>query len=187
MSSGLSLKRFDYSDRAFSLSGFLSREGCREWIERGEALGFEPAPVHVTGGTAMRADLRNNERINIHDPEQAENLWRLLAPQVSQSVVNGWLACGLNPEFRLYRYERLQQFKRHVDGKVEFGGQESRKTFMIYLNGDCEGGFTDFYDFKVWPEEGMTLVFDHALPHEGAMVTNGRKYVLRSDVMFRRE
>jgi hypothetical protein len=30
----------------------------------------------------------------------------------------------------------------------------------------------------------MALVFDHGLIHEGAAVTDGVKYVLRSDVMY---
>ena len=30
----------------------------------------------------------------------------------------------------------------------------------------------------------MALIFDHFLLHEGAAVTRGRKYVLRSDVMY---
>jgi prolyl 4-hydroxylase len=30
----------------------------------------------------------------------------------------------------------------------------------------------------------MALLFDHHLLHEGAAVMSGRKYVLRSDVMY---
>jgi hypothetical protein len=30
----------------------------------------------------------------------------------------------------------------------------------------------------------MALIFEHQLLHEGAAVTQGRKYVLRSDVMY---
>ena len=37
----------------------------------------------------------------------------------------------------------------------------------------------------VVPEQGMALVFVHAVLHRGAPVTRGRKYVLRSDVMYR--
>jgi prolyl 4-hydroxylase len=32
----------------------------------------------------------------------------------------------------------------------------------------------------------MALVFDHQQVHEGAAVESGRKYVLRTDVMYRR-
>jgi prolyl 4-hydroxylase len=64
-------------------------------------------------------------------------------------------------------------------------GEQSMLTFMLYLNGDFEGGETNFQSgVSVKPETGMVLVFRHALFHEGAAVTSGRKYVLRSDVMF---
>lgn len=179
--------RHDYAEGAFTLSGFLSTDECRSWIERGESRGFEPAPVQGTGGATIRTDARNNERVLVRDPDEAEKLWNRLWPHMLRVVDDHWRACGLHPDFRLYRYERFQQFKRHVDGRNEWAGKESRRTFMIYLNADFEGGFTDFYDFKVWPEEGMALVFDHALPHEGAMVTSSRKYVLRSDVLFVRD
>jgi len=32
----------------------------------------------------------------------------------------------------------------------------------------------------------MALIFRHKILHAGSAVTRGRKYVLRSDVMFRR-
>jgi hypothetical protein len=39
---------------------------------------------------------------------------------------------------------------------------------------------------RVQPERGKALVFAHRQLHEGAPVVRGRKYVLRSDVMYRR-
>ena len=65
-------------------------------------------------------------------------------------------------------------------------------TFMVYLNEGCEGGGTHFYDpggtlkLAVRPERGKALVFLHLRLHEGAPVTGGRKYALRTDVMYRR-
>jgi prolyl 4-hydroxylase len=38
---------------------------------------------------------------------------------------------------------------------------------------------------KVRPELGKALVFYHPQLHEGMPVVKGRKYVLRTDVMFR--
>jgi len=49
-----------------------------------------------------------------------------------------------------------------------------------------EGGATNFKDISIKPETGMALIFKHELLHEGAKVTAGLKYVLRSDVMYRR-
>jgi prolyl 4-hydroxylase len=62
---------------------------------------------------------------------------------------------------------------------------------MIYLNDDFSGGETNFYALEVpylsvKPVSGMVLVFVHHKLHEGAAVVRGRKYVQRTDVMFRR-
>ena len=68
---------------------------------------------------------------------------------------------------------------------------------MVYLGGECEGGDTVIYiqddgltlpegtAVRVKPETGKALVFFHYLLHEGTPVTAGRKYVLRTDVMYR--
>ncbi len=65
---------------------------------------------------------------------------------------------------------------------------------MIYLNDGYRGGATRFEWTEVtrfeWTEvngkEGMALVFEHGLVHEGAELTEGLKNVLRSDVMYGR-
>jgi prolyl 4-hydroxylase len=61
---------------------------------------------------------------------------------------------------------------------------------MVYLNGDFAGGTTDFEtdegDFSITPKPGLALFFEHPLLHRGAPVTHGTKYVLRTDVMYRR-
>jgi len=56
---------------------------------------------------------------------------------------------------------------------------------MIYLNDNYEGGETTFNDLTIRPQQGMALVFLHDLEHEGSVVRQGVKYVLRSDIMFR--
>jgi hypothetical protein len=57
---------------------------------------------------------------------------------------------------------------------------------MVYLNDDFEGGTTDFRDGDVIaPKRGMALLFEHRLIHQGAPVTRGKKYVMRTDVMYR--
>ncbi len=61
---------------------------------------------------------------------------------------------------------------------------------MVYLNSDFTGGETKFYNddrelhIAVQPESGTALVFVHRQLHEGASVLSGRKYVLRTDVMY---
>ena len=57
-------------------------------------------------------------------------------------------------------------------------------TFMIYLNDDYEGGQTTFNHVTIEPKQGTALIFQHDLEHEGKAVTQGIKYVLRTDIMY---
>ena len=97
----------------------------------------------------------------------------------------------MNERFRFYRYDPGQRFAPHFDGY--FGrenGDRSQLTFMVYLNSDFVGGETKFYDenrtvrLTVRPAQGMAVGFEHLQLHEGAPVVSGRKYVLRTDVMY---
>mgnify|MGYP002631157804 CR=1 FL=1 len=87
-------------------------------------------------------------------------------------------------------------------------GEETEFTLLIYLNGSetqaeleesgqeaLQGGETIFWKTKtkqlvsVAPKCGMALFHAHGrrcLMHEGAEVLKGQKYMLRSDVMYRR-
>ena len=117
----------------------------------------------------------------------ADELWQkicLLVPNME-----GWEPVGLNERFRFYRYEFGQQFKRHMDGPHRRSEDEqSWVTMIIYLNDDFEGGATQFIDpFEmVNPKEGSMLMFKHRQLHQGDPVTKGRKYVLRTDVMYKK-
>ena len=103
-------------------------------------------------------------------------------------------AIGVNELLRFYRYDPGQQFNWHQDFPFERdNGEQSYLTFMIYLNDNFEGGETSFEDsyseesfdeFQVTPRQGMALFFEHAIHHKGESVTKGRKYVLRSDIMY---
>jgi prolyl 4-hydroxylase len=177
----------------FTLANALSPEECAKMIARAEAHGFAEAPVTVgVNRYMMIPDLRNNTRVMIDDPAMAEALWPRLAPFMPQRI-GAYAPVGLNERFRFYRYEPGQQFDWHRDGAfVRSEEEQSFLTMMFYLNDECEGGTTDFQyvgngDIFVVPETGMGLVFSHPLYHRGAPVEAGRKYVLRTDVMYRRE
>ena len=58
---------------------------------------------------------------------------------------------------------------------------------MIYLNEDMIGGETKFNHHSIKPATGKALIFKHELVHEGSKVIKGIKYVLRTDVMYRRK
>jgi predicted 2-oxoglutarate/Fe(II)-dependent dioxygenase YbiX len=174
-------------ENVFVIHGFLSGEDCDRLIARSEALGYEAATV----GDVIVTQMRNNARVILDDPELAEDLWARVRPFLPQ--VGGWEAVGLNDRFRFYRYDQAESFAPHYDGSFSRGAdEESRLTFMVYLNEACEGGGTNFYypggtlKLAVRPERGKALAFLHLQLHEGAPVTAGRKYALRTDVMFRR-
>lgn len=68
---------------------------------------------------------------------------------------------------------------------------------MIYLNSATEfkGGRTLFFKTKetdeIWasyiPKQGDLIVFDHNVWHEGEILTQGEKFVLRSDILYSEE
>jgi len=189
-----SLNRLD--DGIFTVRNLFTEEECRQLIAKGEALGFEAASVATSSGPQMMPGIRNNDRATFDDPDFAAALWDRVRAFVPQEI-DGCQATGVNERFRFYRYDPGQRFKRHKDGSVETpSGELSRLSFLIYLNAGYEGGETIFSDYtfeagktitheiKVSGETGMGLLFVHERKHEGAPVTSGRKYVLRTDVMY---
>jgi len=180
------------ADQIFTIADFLSPSECDEYIALSEGLGYEDAPITTAAGFVMAKDIRDNLRVMCDDFDLASRLYARLEPFMPPSRLN-WDVCGLNERFRFYRYDVGQKFELHFDGAFERSLDEiSMFTFMIYLNDDFTGGETNFYvsngrlRVSVKPEKGKALVFWHRQLHEGAPVIKGRKYVLRTDVMYRR-
>ena len=175
-------------DNIFLVHDFLAPEECVALIALSEQAGFGAAPITTSTGFVMRKDVRNNERVMIDDVPFALQLFErvrgfLPSPFMFRTVV------GLNERFRYYRYDIGQRFAPHYDGCFERdNGERSEFTFMIYLNDDFSGGETKFYHGErkriIVPRQGTALVFYHHQLHEGAPVEKGRKYVLRTDVMY---
>jgi hypothetical protein len=179
-----------------TIDDLLSPDECNSYIQFSESAGYTDAPITTAGGPVMAKDVRNNERVMLDDPHRAADLW-LRVRSFVPATVNEWLAVGVNERLRFYRYDVGQRFDWHYDGYFErVGGERSLFTFMVYLNDDFEFGDTLFADrrmestpypvLKVQPRKGMALLFRHALLHKGDAVLRGRKYVLRTDVMYSR-
>ncbi|MBV9924868.1 MAG: 2OG-Fe(II) oxygenase [Acidobacteria bacterium] len=175
----------EIADGIYTFRDVYTAGECQEFINLSEGLGFEAAPINMFGGAVLRPDVRNNARVILDDEPLAEGIWARVKQHLPR-VLNGRRAIGLNERLRFYRYDPGEKFEPHVDGYyMRPNGEQSLLTFMLYLNGGFEGGETNFQSgLSVKPEPGMLLVFRHALYHEGAAVVAGRKYVLRSDVMF---
>mmetsp|Transcript_841 Transcript_841/g.1609 ORF Transcript_841/g.1609 Transcript_841/m.1609 type:complete len:246 (+) Transcript_841:54-791(+) len=112
---------------------------------------------------------------------------------------------GFNPNIRFYKYTKGHSFGKHVDGADQVQGMgQTEITVLIYLS-ECGGGATRFYppfqpskkkkkknqkevdSFAFDPKPGTMLLHVHGddcLEHEADEVTDGIKYVLRTDVVF---
>lgn len=173
-----------YGAGIFTIADFLSAEECASFIERSEGRGYAGAGIRIEGEEHFLKEVRNNDRVIWDDPHLAGLLFERARSSLPAEI-EGWKLAGLNERFRFYRYSEKQQFDWHLDGAVELvSGLESFLTFMIYLNDGYEGGRTEFGWESVAPVRGMALVFPHRRRHRGAPVLSGRKYVLRTDVMY---
>mmetsp|Transcript_26013 Transcript_26013/g.72680 ORF Transcript_26013/g.72680 Transcript_26013/m.72680 type:complete len:417 (+) Transcript_26013:48-1298(+) len=120
-----------------------------------------------------------------------------------------WRPTGLNECLRFCKYNPGGFFRQHCDATFRRSEDEmSLFTCMFYLNGDFGGGATRFLDSNgaisqesslkqaedarvlasVAPEPGLCILFfQPGLLHEGEDLHDGVKYILRSDMMFRRD
>jgi hypothetical protein len=185
------------TDEIGTISSFLSFAECDEYIQWGEATGFEEATVSTASGMLIMKRVRNNDRVMVDDPERAQALYQRLAGHLAPRFQRIWVPIALNERLRLYRYDVGQQFEWHRDGYFRRSDDEwSLFTFMIYLSDDFEGGATSFSIndigvapdgmLRILPKKGTALLFHHPVVHRGDPVTVGRKYVLRTDVMYAR-
>lgn len=168
---------------------FMSADECAEQIRRAEALGFGDAPINSFRGVVMRKDIRDNTRVMLDDPDRAHWIWERLAPIFPAALaMPGWRPVGLNERLRYYRYDPGQFFRPHTDGYfARENGDRSFLTFLVYLNEDFSGGETCFPGETIRPRSGAALLFSHPVLHESRTLEQGRKYVLRTDVMFRED
>lgn len=202
------VRREEVAPGVYLLHGLMTRKECRRLIAAAEAIGFSHAGLAI-GDDTYRVNLavRNNLRVVFDAPPLAAGLWArasgLLTPDHEGAPVR-----GLNDRFRVYRYEEGMRFFPHVDVRTTVPAGETRASLVIYLSDEFEGGSTRFFEtkdravrrgegrgrkfdnrvrFALRPEIGGAVVFEHLLLHEGAEVTRGVKYAVRSDVVYARK
>ncbi|KAJ1557234.1 hypothetical protein HK096_008401 [Nowakowskiella sp. JEL0078] len=183
---------------AIKLDDVLTKEECHQLIAATEELGYEQALLNVGGGRQILAtDVRKSSRCIVDSPKLAAKIWERIK-EFSPKVWPGYgQVIGLNERLRFLRYDPTDEFKQHYDGRyVRPGGKEaSALTLQLYLNNECVGGETSMTlvgkngflmneDVYVKCEPGKAVIFEHAILHEGTMVLKGRKYVIRTDIMF---
>jgi prolyl 4-hydroxylase len=187
--------------RVYQLRQVLTPNECKAVIAAAREVGFSAAGLAIGDGQyRVNEKARNNSRVIIESQALADTLWRRVRTQLNNHH-EGARVVGVNERFRVYQYEVGQYFAPHVDVWMSLPKGETRESFVIYLNDDFEGGCTRFFEqkprgehrsrkrnnrerFIVRPPIGGAVVFDHLLLHEGAAVTKGVKYAVRTDVVF---
>jgi prolyl 4-hydroxylase len=194
----LSGKSIQGTPELWILNNILSREECTDLITqcntiRDDDKGNRSWHAPGTGGKYSRVIMINREL--------AEDIWSRIKPILPQTL-HGYKLLYVNPYFRFSRYRKGGVFHTHKDGKNYdnsyphlTGGfsAESLLTLNIFLNGEGEmelaGGGTTFFDDKlniripVRAKAGTASLFWADQYHCGDEVTEGFKYLLRTDVM----
>lgn len=199
------VRREDVAAGVYLLHQLMTPQECGRLVDAAAAIGFTHAGLAI-GDDTYRVNLavRNNLRVVFDAPALAERLWGRLRDHVDPRH-EGRPLRGLNDRLRVYRYEVGMRFHPHVDVRTPVPGGETRASLVIFLNDDFEGGETRFFEgkdrrarrgegrgrkfdnrvrFAVRPAIGGAVVFDHLLLHEGAEVTAGVKFAVRSDLIY---
>ncbi|KAH3678975.1 hypothetical protein WICMUC_001343 [Wickerhamomyces mucosus] len=187
------------SPQIITIENFFNDDFLKTLINSFSKLNLETTPLIKSKDYA----LRYNDRISLNDSKSSSNLWNYLYPLLINSDIEFIIkefenSKGLNPNLRVYRYEKGHHFNKHYDESVTVSTSNlkgiTKWTLLIYLTGDEQlvGGDTVFYESKnnvinIHPKSGMALLHKHGddcLLHEAELVQRGIKWVLRSDVVF---
>ncbi|CAF1218077.1 unnamed protein product [Adineta ricciae] len=175
----------------FLVCSLFTKEECDNLLNSERKASFQKAISNYP------TYYRNNDRLVIDDSQLSAYLFDKIKSHLPDHIEN-WTLAELNTRLRFCKYNANQYFHRHLDG-IHYVSttKQSKLTFMIYLNNaeEFEGGRTVFYKTKdstdIWasyvPQQGDVMIFDHNLWHEGEEVTNGEKFVLRSDILYTKE
>ena len=178
------MELIEHTNDVCTIQNLWSPAKCQQFIQKSETEGFEKALVNTVNGPVKMDDFRNNDRLFWEDEALAAQIWQTIEEFVPCDL-GDYQAIGLNELFRFYRYDVQQQFNWHYDAPYQRNQNErSFYTFMIYLNDDFTGGATAFDGFEVAPKTGDGIFFFQELEHAGLPITAGRKYILRTDIMY---
>lgn len=169
----------------------LSLKECDALIALSQKVGYSSSIIkgnfEGSYGYVVRSG-KNNSRAAIENKLLADMLWTRIEEHVPKEFDN-YIAIGLNERLRFYRYSTGQHFGAHTDGYFQRTNVErSFLTLMIYLNDDFRGGETMFLKREkiIAPKTGTALIFPHHLWHAGLKVESGCKFILRTDVMYKK-
>jgi hypothetical protein len=163
-------------------------------IDAAEAKGFEEALLNVGGGQQIMAtNIRKSLRLMVDDVKFSDEIFSRIR-DVLPKTYQGHDLVGLNERLRILKYHPGDFFRIHKDGIfTRENGEKSSITMLFYLNEGYEGGKTTFYkpasnevNLEVIPKTGMILLHDHMVDHGVPELKKGVKYVIRTDVMYKK-
>ncbi|KAL7533934.1 hypothetical protein ACHAXR_009123 [Thalassiosira sp. AJA248-18] len=187
---------------AVLLSNVLSPEECAGLIKRAKGEKFEDILMRRPGAGANEiSEIASRRRTTMEDLDLASELFDRLvcalqgtelglklqhAPWVCKGDPDALNATGLNDRLHVLRYGVGQFFSPH--SRFMRGLEVSHITMQVYLNNNFTGGTTSFRGgqkfLDVKPKTGSVLLFDQCLRREECEVLAGRKFIIRSDVMY---
>jgi hypothetical protein len=180
----------------FLISNFFTTKECTSLIECSESTGFSSIDYDKT--------YRSNDRMMTQSKELTHMVYNRISkskliPKIIIQENTQWELTGINPQFRFCRYIPSQHFSKHLDGRfIKSENEKSFFTLNIYLNENYENGSTRFYldetdtsliSLSIKPHTGLAVVFNHETKsylHDGEVVTLGKKYLLRTDIMYKK-
>ena len=175
-----------------SIHNVFSEKECTDLINVIEKLGFNKASLFtdVDGKEHYHTDVRNSMRKIIDNHDFAQLLEKRIYKYIPKTY-NDLEYHSINYCFRFLKYEKGGFFARHKDNNYKNKDSISLITILIYLNDDYEGGYTTFFanvddkeGFSLKPKTGMISLMDQEIGHYVPELTDGIKYVIRTEIMY---
>jgi len=142
-------------------------------------------------------------QFSVDDVELSDLIWSRIKDFIP-STLDGGNVLGLQTNWRHGLYIDGQSVFAHMDFRhysKEDENVASRLSFTLYLNEEFENGETAFVlgplgldgshgpiFYKSKPKTGSAILFYQCVPeymHTAEVVRNGKKYIMRADVMYR--
>jgi Rps23 Pro-64 3,4-dihydroxylase Tpa1-like proline 4-hydroxylase len=175
-----------------SIYNVFSEKECNDLINVIEKLGFNKASLFtdVDGIEHYHTDVRNSMRKIIDNRDFAQLLEERIYKYIPKTY-NDLEYHSINYRFRFLKYEKGGFFARHKDNNYKNKDSISLITILIYLNEDYEGGYTTFFanvhdkeGLSLKPKTGMISLMDQDIGHYVPELTDGIKYVIRTELMY---
>lgn len=187
---------------AVKIDGVLTPDDCKRWIEAAERAQFtKSGEREIFSGNRLRTV--------INDKDAADAVWEQIKGHVTKrrthrgkdgnhsyggvgAIPDGeYEPFGVSPMFRFSKYVPGGSFGWHVDTCYAKGPHEvGMDTLLIYLNDDYIGGETVLKlvpdTVVMTPKTGSAMAFYHCQTHAGMEVQRGVKYLVRTEVLYKK-